>query len=432
MVTSLEAIATKLMMGRGKVLNKKRHLLRDDEEEYEMKVAPRRTSSVVPAITHHPAVESNRNKFNPFELLDEKIHSYILSFLLNLRVGYCRPGRDARTIYVETRRRSLLANTDTSTTEAWKSDEELQCEFQYLSQSKQLEYHELSRLEKIQRQQEESMYTRPEHLNLACETTSLVSTKWRNVVGRHMNAQTPAELISPLDLFLLKRRVHSLDFSQVCTTFTSLLQQEYGGEPFPPREFDVTSGLLFETYQRNQETPLEVVVDYFAVYNSELEQIVATEYARFLVIQCIQVLASRQQNVNASTLPWTEPCEPCELVKLFWEAHLLFPKQYARDCKVLLDPLVVCENELDYILDYNGRYCSKNNYIGSDYQSKRHVIWEFEEQMQVSGKFFGRFGDAELPEMTHFLFENMFQVVKMAEAIRKEDEKLCQAEERRA
>jgi hypothetical protein len=52
--------------------------------------------------------------------------------------------------------------------------------------------------------------------------------------------------------------------------------------------------------------------------------------------------------------------------------------------------------------------------------------------MQVSGKFFGRFGDAELPEMTHFLFENMFQVVKMAEAIRKEDEKLCQAEERRA
>jgi hypothetical protein len=98
----------------------------------------------------------------------------------------------------------------------------------------------------------------------------------------------------------------------------------------------------------------------------------------------------------------------------------------------LLDPLVVCENELDYILDYNGRYCSKNNYIGSDYQSKRHVIWKFEEQMQVSGKFFGRFGDAELPEMTHFLFENMFQVVKMAEAIRKEDEKLCQSEERRA
>ena len=235
MATSLEAVAAKAMMGRGKVLNKKRHK-RDDEDD-EMKMAPRRTSPIFSSTT--PVADSNRNNLNPFELLDDKIHSYILSFLLNLRVGYCRPGRNARTMYVEWRRRSLLAaaNKDTiSITKAWKSDEELQNEFQCLSQSKQLEWHQLAEQERIQRRKEASIYTLPDHVNLLCEITSLVSTKWKNVVGDHMNAQAPAEIITPRELFLLKSRVHSLDFSLVCTSFTSLLQEEYGCEPFPPRE----------------------------------------------------------------------------------------------------------------------------------------------------------------------------------------------------
>lgn len=316
--------------------------------------------------------------------------------------------------------------------------EVLEYEFLLLPQSEQIKWHQLEAMEMIQRQVEDAVYTRPGCLTKLCETLSLVSTRWRDVVGDYVNAKAAqTNIITPRDLHLLKCRVQSLNLSNVVPLFMGALHEQFGNIPFSPHQafdWNNTTTMNSMSFWERDEMPLQVVLAYFADQGHELHEVVVAEYARFLVIRSIETLAcsrSEEEDYESSLLPWKEACEPSELVKLFWRAHLLFPQKYARDCKMLLDPLMSRKYEIDYIIDYDRRYVSMHEYVGSDYKSKRDLLFGFESELANDTSFHGRFGDEYMPDLTDRLFEDVFKVVQVAEACRKEDEEMYLQEESR-
>lgn len=335
---------------------------------------------------------------DPFTMITKDIHVYILSFLTTLNNGWARPARDARLLYVEAHRKQYIIDNPS----VWNIDSILESEFEALEE--QSKWNKLAVQDCQRYQQEDAVYTRPDQLVQVCQNLALVSTTWRNVVGEVTNAQAPANIITPLNLSCLKSRALSLDLSSICKHFECAVQEKWGNCTFPDQNNDDI------TYRHLQDdmSPLETMTDYFYFESIGYQNVIATEYLRFLVVKCVEALA------NMCDKAWKEPCQPCELVRMFWQVHMQSPKKYARDCHALLGPLLHVENAMDTIIDCCNAQVS-TVVPGSDYWSKRAILFHFERQLARSDCFHGRFGDYWMPPQTRLLFEENFNVVRVAE-----------------
>lgn len=96
---------------------------------------------------------------------------------------------------------------------------------------------------------------------------------------------------------------------------------------------------------------------------------------------------------------------------------MLAPKKYARDCNALLGNLLGEMNSIDNILDCSEEpsWLMWDPLEGSDYESKRDILFQFESNLPCTNVYFGRFGDYGSDNWD--LFEEGFNVRQIAEAI---------------
>lgn len=354
--------------------------------------------------------KNTSTRINPFTLLSDDVHGHIFSFLLCLRMGYAKPAPDAVTLFVQANRQKQGDKTD---------EYILANKFHMLPQEEQQQWRALSYRDHLRCLHEEQQYTRPHTLVELLQTLSLVSRKWRDVVGTVVNAQAPSEILSPHELACLKSRALSLSFVEVANKFLHAVEKEYGHVTFAENDYAEDSFGF-----PDERTPLQVVTEHFEVEGNGMASVVAVEYARFLVIRCVELMAAAKfPNTDSRVLAaWKQPSRPCEIVDLFWKAYLTFsPRQYARDCRTLLHPLLLSNTThvdlLDCIIDYNKRpFSNTNNY----YEKKRAFLFSFETQLADGDSFYGKFGTYCVALSTQCLLQDSLDLVRVAKQCREE------------
>ena len=80
--------------------------------------------------------------------------------------------------------------------------------------------------------------------------------------------------------------------------------------------------------------PLSIVLEHFdkRFRPESFAKIVEDEYKRFLVIKCVEEIASCKNLEDTSSI-WLQSVQPCKLVELFWHAHCLSTSKYCNDCQ---------------------------------------------------------------------------------------------------
>jgi hypothetical protein len=111
---------------------------------------------------------------------------------------------------------------------------------------------------------------------------------------------------------------------------------------------------------------------------------VSREYKKFLVVKAVENIVASKKAIPTA---WKEKCQPTVLVDMFWHViAMLSPRKYSRDCmKVIGD-----------INDHEAGYQSPNRHAGSDYVSKRDLLFRFEREHFPEVDFFqGRLGNSD-------------------------------------
>lgn len=180
-----------------------------------------------------------------------------------------------------------------------------------------------------------------------------VSKRWKSIVDEHVNEHAPSEILTPQELAELKSKVFSLDTTAIHESFLKLIKVQWP-QHLKEDEFDV-----YET------DPLQAVLNHFKP--EVFIKMVEDEYKRFLVIKCVEILASRKKNVDAAASMWLSPVQPCKLVERFWHAHCLHVNKYSTDCIALVGD----------IIDFTGPYDDTNEESSST-STKHKLLFRFE------------------------------------------------------
>lgn len=181
---------------------------------------------------------------------------------------------------------------------------------------------------------------------------SLVSKAWRAIMADCVNAGSPREILTPRELAELKSKVFSLDLSDVHDAFEKLIKV-YWPEHLRVEPFDV-----YET------DPLQTVMN--QLRPKVFIKMVEDEYKRFLVIKCVETLASRKKNIDDASM-WLTSVQPCKLVEVFWQAHCLCTKKYGTDCAAIVGQ----------VIDFTGPY--DTNEESSSLSAKHKLLFQFEQ-----------------------------------------------------
>jgi len=338
---------------------------------------------------------------NLFQILGEDVHRHILSYLTCLKDGRAMSPKSAKTLYREAHFDKYKADHQDLST--WAVLDILDKEFQALSAKKRatwdaLAFQELERFEK-----EDAAFTRPSQLAQVCKNLSLVSKHWHMILGEVVNSQAPVEILSPCDLFKIKCRARSVALESVSKTFIKDIKEKWGDTP-----------LSIYT----EESPLDLIVKQFGDSEQAFAQLVAQEYAKFLVVKSIETIAANKSFDEASPTvkAWKEKCQPSLLVDLFWHAHMTVPQKYVLDCHYLIGDYVSNSMSLTIagIINHDPGYVSTNAHAGSDYASKKALIFSFENQLPSKDYFGGRLGFGGDASM---LFSEKFNLRRVAAEI---------------
>jgi hypothetical protein len=100
-------------------------------------------------------------------------------------------------------------------------------------------------------------------------------------------------------------------------------------------------------------------------------KIVEDEYKRFLVIKCVEKIASCK-NLEDTASIWLWSAQPRKLVELVWHAHCLSTSKYCSDCNVIFGQVV----EFTGLYDTHGEAPST--------LEKHKILFQFERQFLKS------------------------------------------------
>jgi len=324
-----------------------------------------------------PGANKNKSASDPFQLLSEDIHGHILSFLMCLSPNIDEVKRAftafewyAKEEYKETRQLYPHLGQE-------QVIQYLQFQFEALSDTSRWE--SLERQNKEHHDKEIEISTTREDLQQVCENVSLVSRHFRNVAGDIMNSQAPNGIITDRQLHELKCRAKTLSLSLVCNVFMQRIVQEWG-------DTIITNNVL------------HLVIHHFREhYGESLEgfaKFVAAEYVRFIVVKCVETIAihnSISQQEAPTISVWRNRCRPSKVIDCFWHGHIQYPEKYAEDCLLLFGDLL---HTADLFLDRDADYVN-SDVAGSDYETKRAVLFQFEKQRPRADCFFGRYENEE-------------------------------------
>ena len=272
-------------------------------------------------------------------------------------------------------------------------------DFDSLLVAERAKWNKLEEQEEEHYEKEDATFVRPRKLPKICCNLSTISKHWQTVTGNMMNSQAPTEIISPRDLFKLKCHALPLPLSSICTKFIQDIKNKWGGEHF------------FGDSEEECCT-LDLVIEHFGGSEEGFANLVAGKYLKFLICKCVETISFNKayaQETDTIQL-WKEWCQPTKLVDVFWHAHKLSPKQYAHNCNTLIANLLGnTKDSIDNIIDHDARYISFNYYVGSDYESKKDLLFHFEKQLLREDYYFGRFG-VHRSNMGYTLFSDFFNV----------------------
>lgn len=246
-------------------------------------------------------------------------------------------------------------------------------------------------------------------LSYSCWILSSVCKQWNMAVGCLMNAKAPFLIVSPAHLHLLKCRALALNLVNVGQDFMERVREMWGNE-------------VIHAYGKSDVSCLDVVIRHFGGTEQDFIELVASEYVQFWIVRCVERMAHNNAWIKEPRVVsrWKdEPCTPPMLVGEFWKAHLLHPRQYARDCNALLENFLHCpKNSIDNILDRSpaststssSLFASNSNRMirGSDYTSKKSVLFRAESQFPRVNMYMGRFGSMGEHYSDEYLFSEWF------------------------
>jgi len=341
-----------------------------------------------------------------FFRLGEDVHRHILSYLMCPSEGRIARPRNPKELYIEAHRNRVSRGRPHFDSDA--VTRVLANEFCMLSEPRKGKWKRRAERERVSHFMQESdpAFVTPSRLLSTCTNVVLVSKYWLNVGGDMMNLQAPSEIISPRALFTLKCRALTLSLSPVCNEFGAEIQRRWGDE-----SLDGTDKSVFD-----------ILAHRFGG-SASFANLVAAEYAKFLVVKSVECITSSKCNVHEapSFQAWKEPCVPNELIHAFWVAHMLDPRKYARDCYFLVRDMLDGSGECPFncIFEHNSTAGSSNKSTipkdapaESNYQSKRDLLFQFEKQLPRTDAFIGRFGDHDTN--TAALFSETFDIHKAA------------------
>jgi hypothetical protein len=134
----------------------------------------------------------------------------------------------------------------------------------------------------------------------------LVSKRWRDSAIERINKGAPFDILTPQKLAEIKSKVFALNLSSIREVFIKLIKIQW-----PPhlKDFEIEAWMT---------CPLSTVLNHFdKLYRPEsFTKIVEDEYKRFLVIKCVEVIASCK-NLEDTASIWLRSAQPRKLVEHF-------------------------------------------------------------------------------------------------------------------
>ena len=149
--------------------------------------------------------------------------------------------------------------------------------------------------------------------------------------------------------------------------------------------------------------------------------VVKEEHIKFLVVKCVETMAREacKDGDDANLGAWNEPCRPCQIIDIFWRAHMSSPRKYLFDCYTLM--LGLGRNKPEFLpIDRHG---GGGRGAHDDYVAKKDALFEFEKQFPRRNDFCGRLGDffADSIDVDALLFTESFDINKNAKDIAQDE-----------
>jgi len=170
------------------------------------------------------------------------------------------------------------------------------------------------------------------------------------------------EVVSEGELAVIKKRVGGLDLSSLYPAFIKEVRAKWGSDP------DADADDYYD---------VDHIFEGFGGTETKFAELVGHEYKQMMVVKAVETIAIRKGDAPAV---WTEKRQVNNVIDLFWHAHMLAPCKYQADCNIVLEETI----------DHDAGYVSNNDYQGSDYTTKRDLLFKFElEHFPTKWSFFG-------------------------------------------
>jgi hypothetical protein len=191
-----------------------------------------------------------------------------------------------------------------------------------------------------------------------------VSKLWYSLTSEGINQHAPVDIVSSSELASSKGRAYTLDLTSIRKTFVKDVKEKWGDKMMEDEEgygeeLSCLGIIVNELFRGNYERFADTVCE---------------EYLLLIVVKCLEILATNKiKGANEDSLiikTYKEKCMPSKLVDVFWHSHMLSPKKYSEDCKMIIGE----------IIDHDSSYVSAEAVEKSDLDSKKKFLFKVESQ----------------------------------------------------
>ena len=201
---------------------------------------------------------------------------------------------------------------------------------------------------------------------------TLVCKTWRDMTNQLINEESsiPA-LLSTAELIDIKTKMDRVDLAPVRTVFIQQVRDKWGHVIVGSPHGEATRALDLFLYYFHRGC--------FEIFARRVESM----YRTLLIVKAVETYIASKNHCIVDSLgigtetkgenpvkdTWLEKCCPSNIVNLFWNAHMVFPAKYGRDCQMLIGQ----------IIDHDPGYGMGENPVkGSSFEEKKLALFQFE------------------------------------------------------
>lgn len=228
----------------------------------------------------------------------------------------------------------------------------------------------------------------------AIQNCTLVCKKWRFMVHEIINQPSLLHLPRPVVITAsllsnIKKRVMQLDLKVVRETFLQNVREKWG-----------------DVKLNGSKRALQVIVKHTHGGWRSFANAAQEHYRQLLVVKCVETIVARKHppplslcnednstpSSSIDTKPpanaWLEKSVPPQLLRMFWQAHLLHPVKYVQDCQSLICQVIDHQPNDDFDWEY------------SSLAAKREQLFHFEMATRPTQKVGGEASSSQEIECT--------------------------------